>query len=74
MQGGGDAGEVEDEGDGVDGHVKDAGREGEPCLLEAPEGAEGSADPDVVATFFGDGTGELADHEGGGERPDDEGR
>jgi hypothetical protein len=70
-RGGRDAGEIEDEDDGVDGHVEDAGGEREPCLLKAPEGAEGAADPDVVAAFRREGGGEFADHEGGGEAPDE---
>ena len=72
---GGEAGasvrEIEDEGGGVDGHVEDAGGEGEPGFLKSPEASHGAADPDVEAAFFGDGAGEFADHEGGGEAPEE---
>ena len=69
--GGREAGEVEDEDGGIDGHVEDAGGEREPGLLKAPEAAEGAAHPDVEAAFGRDGAGELADHERGGEAPDE---
>ncbi len=69
--GGREAAEVEDEDGGVDGHVEDAGGEREPGLLKAPEAAEGAAHPDVEAAFGRDGAGELADHERGGEAPDE---
>ena len=65
-----DAGEVEDEDYGVDGHVEDAGCEREPGLLKSPEGAEGAAHPAVVASLLGQSGGELADHERGGQAPD----
>ena len=65
-----DAGEIEDEDDRVDGHVEDAGGEREPCLLKSPEGAEGAAHPAVVAALLRQGGGELADHERGGQAPD----
>ena len=52
-----DAREIEDEDDGVDGHVENAGGEREPSLLKSPETAEGAADPAVVATLFGQGGG-----------------
>jgi hypothetical protein len=68
--GGSDAGEVGDENGWVDSHVEDAGGERHPGLLEAPEATHGAANPDVVAALVGDGAGELADHERGGERPD----
>ena len=69
--GGLDVAEVEDEDGGVDGHVKDTGGEGEPGFLESPERPKGAMDPDVEAAFGGDGTGEFADHERGGETPEE---
>ena len=66
-----DGHQVERDGGGVDGHVEDAGGEREPGDLEAPEAAEGAVGPDVEAAFVGDGGGELADHECGGQAPED---
>ena len=66
-----DAAEIGDEDDGVDGHVEDAGGEREPGFLESPEAAECATDPAVVATLFGQRGGEFADHERGGEAPDE---
>ena len=66
-----DGHQVERDGGGVDGHVEDAGGEREPGDLKAPEAAEGAVGPDVEAAFVGDGGGEFADHEGGGEAPED---
>ena len=66
-----DAREIEDEDDRVDGHVEDAGGEREPRLLKSPEAAEGAADPAVVATFLGQRGGEFANHQRGGQAPDE---
>ena len=66
-----EATEVEDEEGGVDGHVEDAGGEREPGFLVSPEGTHGAAHPDVEAAFFGQGAGEFADHERGGQAPED---
>ena len=72
---GGEAGrgaaEVGDEDDRVDGHVEDAGGEREPRLLEAPEAAESAAYPAVVAALFRERGGQFADHECGGQAPDE---
>src|ERR1700723_3812338 len=51
--------EIENEGDRVESHVKDAGGEREPGFLKSPEAAHGAAHPDVIAAFVGDGAGEL---------------
>jgi len=55
----------------VDGHIEDRGGERKPGFLKAPEPAERAADPDVEAAFLGHGRGEFADHEGGGQAPDE---
>ncbi len=65
-----DSAEIEDEGDGVDGHVEDAGGEGEPGFLKSPEGAQRAAHPDIVTTLFGNRGGKFTHHEGSRERPD----
>ena len=63
--------QVEDEDGGVERHVKDAGREREPAFLVAPERAESAANPDVEAAFGRNGGGELADHQRGGQAPNE---
>ncbi len=63
--------QVENEDGRIERHVEDAGGEREPALLVAPEGTEPAAHPDVEAAFGGDGGGELADHERGGQAPDE---
>ena len=68
---GGEAREIEDEDDRVDGHVEDAGGKREPRLLKSPEAAERAAHPAVVAAFFGQRGGEFADHQRGGQAPDE---
>ena len=61
--------QVEDEDGRVDGHVEDAGREREPALLVAPERAQRAPHPDVEAALGGNGAGQFADHERGGQAP-----
>ena len=61
--------EIENEDGRVDGHVEDAGREREPAFLISPERTEGAAHPDVEAAFGGNGAGQFADHERGGQGP-----
>jgi hypothetical protein len=61
--------EIQDGQRGIDGHVEDAGSEREPRLLVAPEGAEGAPHPHIEAALGGDGAGQLADHEGRGQTP-----
>ena len=70
-EGGAEFAEVEDEDGGVESHIEDAGREREPAFLVAPERPEAAAHPDVEAAFVGDGGGEFADHERGGQAPDE---
>jgi hypothetical protein len=62
--------QVEHKDGGVERHVKDAGGEREPAFLVSPERAETAAHPDVEAAFSRDGCGEFADHEGGGQAPE----
>ena len=62
--------EVEHEDGGIERHVEDAGGEREPALLIAPEGPERAAHPDIKAAFGGDGGGEFADHQRGGQAPE----
>ncbi len=74
-RGGGERGaefaQVKDENAGVERHVEDAGREREPTFLVSPERPEAAAYPNVEAAFGGDGGGEFADHERGGQAPDE---
>ena len=63
--------EIEHEGCGIDGHVEDAGGEGEPGFLESPEGAHRAAHPVVEASIAGHRGGEFAHHQGGGEAPEE---
>jgi len=55
---------------GIDRHVEDAGRKREPALLVAPERAHGAPHPGVEAAFGGDGAGQLANHQGRGQAPE----
>ena len=55
----------------VERHVKDAGGEREPTFLVTPEGPEAATHPNIKAAFVGDGGGEFADHERGGQAPDE---
>ena len=55
---------------GIERHVEDAGGEREPAFLVTPEGSQPAAHPDVEAAFRGDGRGEFADHQGGGQAPE----
>ena len=66
-----DAGEVERDGGGIDGHVEDTGGQRQPGDLEAPEPAEGAMSPDIEAAFVRDGRGEFADHERCRQAPED---
>ncbi len=63
--------QVEHEDGRVERHVENAGREREPAFLVAPEWPEGAPHPDVKAAFIRNGGGEFADHERGGQAPDD---
>ena len=56
---------------GIDSHVEDAGHQRQPGFLEAPEIAHGAAHPGVKATLLRQGAGELTDHVGGGQTPED---
>ena len=62
--------QVEHEDGGIKRHVEDAGGEREPALLIAPEGREAAAHPHVKAALGGDGRGQLADHQRGGQTPE----
>ena len=69
--GGREFAEVEDKDGWVDGHVEDAGGERKPAFLISPKRTKAAADPDIKAALGGDGAGEFADHQGGGEAPHD---
>ncbi len=61
--------QVEHKDGGVERHVEDAGSKGEPAFLVAPEWAETAAHPDIEAAFGRNGRSQFADHEGGGQAP-----
>jgi len=63
--------EIEDEERGINRHVENAGGEREPCFLKSPEITESAADPRVVAAFAGQRARQFADHESGGQTPQD---
>ena len=60
---------VGDEKIGVKRHFEDAAREGEPGFLITPERAHAAPHPDVKTTFFGERGGQFADHQCGGQTP-----
>ena len=62
--------EVVHEKSGVERHFKDAAGQGEPSFLKSPEISDAAPDPDVEAALFGNGAGEFADHQGGGQAPE----
>ena len=62
--------QVEHEHGGIDGHIKDAGHQREPCFLKAPEGPQGAAHPDVKTALGGHRGGQFAHHQPRGQAPD----
>ncbi len=66
--------EIKDEQRRIDGHVENRGHQREPSLLESPEIAHGAPHPGVVAAFVGQRTGKFANHESGGQAPENRGQ
>src|SRR5580704_10972701 len=62
--------EIKDEERGIDGHVEDRRHQRKPCFLESPEIAHGAPYPGVIAAFVGQRARKFADHESGGQAPE----
>ena len=62
-------GHVDHEQRRVDCHVENGRNQREPRLLETPEIPHRATHPCVIAALFGQRTGKLADHERGGQTP-----